>query len=184
MNHTSGKGEYVEAYLFGVASIKGRPLLFHVHTVDGAKVMRLPITALCWKPNGSEYEVADLQLWDCLSGSVECIKYEYFRNYECSVKLGNNKVVNGMYLFTLDNLPEGGFEETPDQHKDFNFIMLDDGNFCAMPNNRILWKDKHFTKINGVPDYKTITDLYMVESNLNFSSDDNFFYEDKTVETD
>lgn len=177
-NFKEGFGEFEEGYLFGATAITNRPLFFHVHLKSGAKVMRLPISAFCHKKEAPKQKLGDLQLWDCLSSDMECHRYSYFIDYLAKVKLNDGKVYNGRYITTFDFKPEGGFEETPDQHKDFNLIALDNGNFAIQPNNRILWEDEHFTgEIKGVPKYKTIQTRFTLDNEqVQIDSDEEYFY--------
>ena len=61
-------GEFEPVTVFGVASLQGRALGFHVFVHStGAVVWRLPISALAHK-EGAEHLPHDvLQLWDCFS---------------------------------------------------------------------------------------------------------------------
>ena len=45
------QGEFVKVCAFGVASVYGHALGFHVLTENGAVIWRLPIHALCHKPD-------------------------------------------------------------------------------------------------------------------------------------
>jgi hypothetical protein len=178
-NFESGHGEFVEGYVFGATALKSRPILFHVHLESGAKFMRLPINAFCTKKDAPTLQTGDLQLWDCLSNNMVCHPYSYFKNYEVKVKLGKSNVQDGRYITTFDFRDEGGFEGTPDQHKDFNLIELEDGNFAIQPNNRILWIDEHFTgQPEGVPDYKAIQKYFLVDRDdfKDFGNDNSYFY--------
>lgn len=181
-NFEKGHGEFEEGYIFGACAMKSRPLLFHVHLQSGAKFIRLPINAFCTdKEAPSVDNIGDLELWDCLSGDVTCMQYDYFKNYEVAVLL-QGEVQGGRYITTFDFNPKGGFEETPDQHKDFNLIELDNGNLALQPNNRIFWIDEHFTgKPNKTPDYQAIQEYFLVERDdfRDFSKDNSFYYKKK-----
>ena len=64
-------GESEECVIFGLASITGRALLFHILLPNGAVYYRLPISAFFQK-RFSRSEVPDmsidsLQLWNCFS---------------------------------------------------------------------------------------------------------------------
>ena len=53
----------------------------------------------------------------------------------------------GNYLFTVDFCADGqdldtGFTEQAEEHKSFNFIRLENGQFACQPNNRCLWYDQ------------------------------------------
>ena len=64
-------GESEDCVVFGVASITGKALLFHIMLPNGAVFYRLPISAFFQK-RFSRSEVPDmsvdsLQLWNCFS---------------------------------------------------------------------------------------------------------------------
>lgn len=177
MNFESGHNEFEEGYIFGAVGITNRPMLFHVHLKSGAKVMRLPISAFCHKKEAPVQALGILQLWDCLSTQITCHRYKYFKDYTPTVRFNDGTLQKGRYITTFDFKPEGGFEETPDQHKDFNLIALDNGNFTIQPNNRVLWHDDHFTSDDGIPGYKTIETYFTLgEESANVGSDSNYFY--------
>lgn len=86
--------------------------------------------------------------------------------------------MNAQYLFTLDTYGEGTLAETPNEHKSYNFVRLENGQFGAYPNNRILWKDSSFTPNKPkVPTFKTSTKYFHAESETeSYAYDDNYFY--------
>ena len=74
-------GESEDCVVFGLASISGKALLFHVMLPNGAVFYRLPISAFFQK-RFSRSEVPDmsvdeLQLWNCFSyyPSVHCFDW-------------------------------------------------------------------------------------------------------------
>lgn len=180
-DQVDGHGEYVEGYVFAVTSIPSRPLLFTVHTVDGAVVSRLPISAFTTKPS-NHVELGKLQLWSCFSETINVIYHQYLKNYHMLVRIeGTKEPVKGTYLFTIDSL-NGSLAETPDQHKTWNVGVLDTGQLFALPNNRCFFLDQHFVDFKGKPDYLTNTQVYNVENDLKlgvFSTSTEQFYTSK-----
>jgi hypothetical protein len=72
--------------------------------------------------------------------------------------------------------------ETPNEHKSFNIIKLDNGQFAAQPNNRILFYDQSLTPLGiNKPDFKVSTKEFICEKGTKWSvgDKDNFFYEFK-----
>lgn len=179
-NLEDGFGEFIDCYIESVTVLKGRPLLFNIHTEDGAKVARLPIEAFCTKKSAPSRTTSELQLWSCLSSNAQAIQKSYYKGYPVQSMLTNREIVNGTFLFEIEQFPDtlGGFEDTPDQHKTFNIIELNEGNFAALPNNRCLFLDNHFTVDKGIPDYKTNTHYWKTEM-LDFEVGDSeeMFYE-------
>ena len=53
----------------------------------------------------------------------------------------------GEYEFTIDtahpdkSVIDTNFSELDPEHKSFNVIALDNGQFAAQPNNRVVWRD-------------------------------------------
>lgn len=176
-NMQDSHGQYVEGYVFAVTSIPGRALLFTAHTIDGAVVSRLPISAFCTQTSDF-IPLNKVQLWDCLSDKINTIQHAYLKNYSMSVRLTNEtELRTGSYLFTIDQIG-GGFSETPDQHKTFNVGVLTTGQLFALPNNRCFFTDNHFVQFKGRPDYLTITQSWQVEQKdeFNVSNSDDVFY--------
>ena len=57
-------------------------------------------------------------------------------------------------------------------------MELDNGNFAAQPNNRILWHVNSFTTKDEIPDYKVQNNEWNVENKDWVTEDtDKFFYE-------
>jgi hypothetical protein len=92
-----------------------------------------------------------------------------------------------MYLFTVDWLPDSaerpGFVMLPDQNKCAHIIALDNGNLCALPTNRIAWRDGYFIGKNPNPremEYKVQSEVYQPESSdWDVSQDERYMYEEK-----
>jgi hypothetical protein len=79
---------------------------------------------------------------------------------------------SGNYLFTVDNahpdhnIIDTGYSEWPEDHKSFNFIELDNGQYAAQPNNRCLFFDAASNPTDmKFPDFKVCTKKYVVEQN-------------------
>ena len=76
----SKKGEQ-ECVIFGIASITGRAILFHIMLPNGAVYYRLPISAFFQKhfqrSQVPDMSVDQLQLWNCFSyyPSVHCFDW-------------------------------------------------------------------------------------------------------------
>lgn len=180
-NLEDSHGEYIEAYAFAVTSMPNKPLLFTVHTVDGAVVSRLPMSALVEKPC-EPMDLRILQLWSCLSANVAVIEHAYLKNYKMKVMMKDGKIHKANYLWTLDSRSTG-FSEHSDQHKTFNVGWLDSGQLMAQPNNRCLFLDSHFVNFKGRPDYKTNThDWHVEDDDWSVGEDTKMFYESKKEE--
>lgn len=150
--------ERIPAYCFSVTILEARPLLFTVHTQDGALFSRLPICALrhtripVEAPPLSD-EVLDT--WGAISSIGDISSPIYLKDYHVRVRLGAREL-SGIYLFTID-YSEGGFAQDPEQHKTSNVIALTSGQICAVPNNYCRFLDGHFTSDDRSIPYKRQT---------------------------
>lgn len=150
-----GVGEYESAHWITTKSIPNQALYFESFLHDfGALYDKLPIHAFVWRTdvNPDElYPLDWLQLWDCFSYNIAVIKKERLRNARCEVMMKDKTLAPGYYLFTVDSCGSDPGEvdvswaETPNEHKSFNIIKLDNGQFAAQPNNRVLWKHQSQT---------------------------------------
>jgi hypothetical protein len=137
-----GHGELVPGVAFGVASISGRALGFHVLMENGAQIARLPISALVWKPGAPEIPLDHLQVWDCFSYSVSVHAFSWLKGCRVRTWLRDGRVYEGTYLFTVDWAESPSAEAAGDiGHKNAHILRLDAGVFAAQPNNRVLWLD-------------------------------------------
>lgn len=185
-----GVGEYTPAIWISVKSIKGKALYFEsLLTEYGAVYDKLPLSAYVWKTS-LDYELPldYLEIWDSFSYYITVIEKSTLKGLRCGV-YGKDKLYHdGEYMFTIDschpetNLLNTTLSETPNEHKSFNVIKLDNGQFAAQPNNRIKWFEQsliaHETKI---PDFKVSTHSFSVEQNPKWSAGDQeeYFYEIK-----
>ncbi len=92
---------------------------------------------------------------------------------------------HGKYLFTVDfahpepNILDTDHSEIPHEHKCAHVLALNDGNYAAQPNNRLIWDIPSFTVKDKVPDWKVQTNYWNVEDTGQWKTEDtdNFFYE-------
>ena len=90
-------------------------------------------------------------------------------DYEVWTK--NHGRVKASYIATLDNYHIHADEvdystaEQPDEHKSFNLLELENGQFALYPNNRMRVYDNSLTpKEPKTPDFKVSTEYYQVEN--------------------
>ena len=77
----------------------------------------------------------------------------------------------GEYAFTIDtahadiSILDTNFSEHDPEHKSFNVIKLDNGQFAAQPNNRVIWRDQSLIPEKLMtPDFKVCSQNYKVET--------------------
>lgn len=184
-----GHGEFEPCYWVSVKSIKGKALYIEsLLTNYGASYDKLPISAYVWKTDIDVKKLLPLdylEIWDAFSYNISVIQKSTLAGLQCRVFMKNKEFYNGDYMFTIDschsepNELNVSLSETPNEHKSFNIIKLDNGQFAAQPNNRVLFYDQSLTP-NGVkiPDFKVSTKEFYCEDGNKWSAgnNDNFFY--------
>jgi len=172
-----------EAYAFAVQSVKGRALAFHCMLRSGAHYRGVPIHAISLSPGVAEADLQDCQLWDCFSSRPVVTVFDYLRDHQCVCHTRSGPQ-DGVYLFTVDWLPDSaerpGFVLQPDQNKCAHVIALDNGNLCALPTNRIAWRDGYFIGSKPNPramGYTVQSEVYQSEScDWDVSRDERYIY--------
>jgi hypothetical protein len=171
-----GHGEYTPGLWISVKSTQSKALYFETLLTEyGALYDKLPISAFVWKTD-LDYDLPldVLQLWDCFDYHITLIQKPILGRCEMFGK--DRKMHSGEYLFTIDtchpdnNVLDQNFSEHDSEHKSFNIIQLDNGQFAAQPNNRVIWRDSSLTPDKLLqPDFKVCTQDYRVETEPKWS---------------
>jgi len=183
-------GESENCIIFGMASITGRALLFHAIMENGAVFYRLPISAFI-QPGFDVKKVPrprldELELWNCFSYYPAITTYDLLASQSGKYYGKDKKWHRGAYLFTVDwahpesNIVDTDHSEIPHEHKCAHILALDDGNYAAQPNNRLIWNIPSFTVKEEVPfDWKVQTSEWNVENSGKWKTEDSdrFFYD-------
>ena len=187
-----GQGDLVECVLIAVKSLQGRALYFEAYLPEyGACFDKFPLSALVWKKDIKKEEqlpLGTIELWDCFSYDIQIWYKQLLKNCDVEIWLKGGQKMKGNYMFTIDschsdsNLINSGVAEVPSEHKQFNFGRLENGQFFAQPNNRMLWYEQSLTpKELKKPDFKVSTRYFYCEQEArwSFGDTDDYFYEDK-----
>jgi len=175
-DHERGHGEFTPGIWVSVKSVEAKALYFETLLTDyGALYDKLPISAFVWKADHGELLPLDvLQLWDCFDYDITVIQKPLLSRCEFFGK--DRRMHSGEYCFTIDNchrdtsILDTNFSEHDPEHKSFNVIKLDNGQFAAQPNNRVIWRDSSLTPENLLtPDFKVCTQNYKVETEPKWS---------------
>jgi hypothetical protein len=173
---------YDSCYAFGIQSVAGKILTFHIMTDYGMLRSRVPISELFFHEPTNDIPSDFKQLWDCFSENVSVIEYSYLAEKRCKVILKDKTLVWATYLLTVDwfNNP---YSDEPTDYKCGHILLADDGYLLCQPNNRIYWKDSNFIT-NTFPvepkEFKVDTELQCVEAESDrwVSANGNSFYYD------
>ena len=167
-----GHGELVPCWWISIKSLRGQAFRIEAYLNEyGALYDKLPLHAFCWKEITDEMPLDQLQLWDCLSYDITVIKKAQLQSQKCKFKTKAGDWRYGEYLFTVDsahpdfNVLDTGFSEDVEDHKSYNFIKCDNGQFAAQPNNRMLILEPSSNpKELKIPDFKVATKRWSVET--------------------
>ena len=168
-----GHGELEPCWWVSIKSLRGQAFRIEAYLNEyGALYDKLPLHAFCWKPIvGKPYELDSLQLWDCLSYDITVIKKAQLQSMKCKIKMKDGGWAFGEYMFTVDsahpdfNVLDTGFSEDVEDHKSYNFVKLDNGQFAAQPNNRMLVLEPSSNpKHLKTPDFRVATKRWSVET--------------------
>jgi hypothetical protein len=176
-----GHGELVPCRWVSLKSIKGQAFRIECYLPEyGAMYDKIPLHGYCWKEiEGEPLPLDHLQIWNCMSYDVTVIKKPLIENLSCKFFSKERKWITGQYMFTVDsaspdyNTLDVGFSEDVEDHKSFNFIKCDNGQFAAQPNNRtIIFEPSSNPKELKFPDFRVATKSWSVEANAKWSLGD------------
>lgn len=183
-----GHGEFTPGIWISVRSVQGKALYFETLLTEyGALYDKLPLSAFVWKTEHGDLPLDTLQLWDCFDYSITVIEKPILSRCEFFGK--DRKMHPGEYMFTIDTCHSESstlninFSEEDPEHKTFNIIKLDNGQFAAQPNNRVIWRDSSLVPENlKRPDFKVCTQNYKVETTPKWSVGHTDEWQYKTIE--
>lgn len=173
-DHQAGHDELVEGVWCSLKSIRGEAFRFETYLpAYGALFDKLPISAFKHDEAtqlGGDLPLDVLQIWDAMSHHVTIVEKPLLKGLRAEFYAKDRNKYSGEYMFTLDccspdpRIPDFGFSETMDEHKSFNLLKLDNGQFALQPNNRCLFFDAALNpKEMKFPDFKVATRKYRVE---------------------
>ena len=144
--------EFEPAWLISVRAMRNRPLCFQAWVDKYAACYdKIPPQCVYWyepEIRQANLPLHKVQMWECLSGSIEIWRKDQLNDVPVLVNLGRDmKPIRGHYWFTIDYLPEDqaqgildvGDSELLEEHKEGNVIRLENGQIAIYPNNRLKW---------------------------------------------
>ena len=169
-----GHGELEPCWWVSIKSLRGQAFRIEAYLNEYCALYdKLPLHAFRWRlveDTDKIYPLDFLQLWDCLSYNISVIEKRILRGTKTFTTLKDHSVVEGEYLFTIDtahsepNEIDTGWSETPNEHKCYNISKLENGQFCAQPNNRTRWYQPSRTAdITQVPYFRYSTKVWKCE---------------------
>ena len=182
-NHEKGHGLGTPCDVHTVASMEGITPLFEAFLENGVNWTRRPISAFFWKKDAPVRPLTDHIIWDCFSNYIDVSIRNRLSGLRAQLITPDNTPLEGEYLFTIDwgfenkaGMCDVSFSETS-EHKCAHVFKMDEGNFFAYPNNKIIWYDKAWTskRIQSNPGFKIDQNIYSVEGKQKLETDDHYF---------
>ena len=171
-----GHGEFVEGVWVSAKSIPGRAFYFETYLPEyGAMFDKLPISAFVASPKtpDPDMDLPNLQFWNCMDYGITNVCKQFVGSMSWEVRTRHFGTMNGSYICTLDNYHadcdtvDYSTSEVPEEHKSFNLLELDNGQFALYPNNRCRIYDVSLTPQEPkIPDFKVSTEYYEVENGI------------------
>ena len=190
-DHEDGHGEFVKGVWVAAKSIPGRAFYFESFLPEyGALFDKLPISAFLREPKipNPDLDLPNLQFWNCMDYGVVAITKQFIGSMDYEILTRDHGIMHGSYICTLDNYHadsnniDYSTSEQPAEHKSFNLLELDNGQFCLYPNNRMRVYDNSLTpKEPKMPDFKVSTEYYQVENGYEYrlGDTDEYFWDKK-----
>jgi hypothetical protein len=186
LSHFTKKEEdndkFHNAYVFGIQSVSGKILTFHIMTDYGMLRSRVPISEIFFKEPKQDIPFHFKQLWDCFSENHSVTNFEFLKGKRAEVILKDKTKVWVTYLMTIDWF-DNPYSDEPSDYKCGHILVADDGYLLCQPNNRIFWKDSNWVT-SDFPlkreEIKVDNDLLSVETSSDrwVSEDSNSYYYD------
>lgn len=161
--------EFEPAWLVSVRALRNRPLCFQAWIEKYAACFdKIAPHCIYWYEPEDDHKALPLhkvQVWECLSGSIEAWRKDQLSDVPVLVNLGKGmQLIGGHYWFTIDYLPESqatgvmdiGDAEILEEHKEANIIRLSNGQIAIYPNNRLKWLPLSLTNkdaASAIPDW-------------------------------
>jgi len=178
------KNVYHNAYAFGIQSVEGKILTFHIMTDYGMLRSRVPLSEIFLRVPTEDIPSHYKQLWDCFSENAAVTSFKYLSGKRCNVVLKNGEKIWATYIFTVDWF-NNAYSNEPSDYKCGHVLIADDGYLLCQPNNRIYWKDSNWVTQDFPIDKKDIKVDHLLESVESYSDKwvsedtDSFYYDIK-----
>jgi hypothetical protein len=143
-----GNHDWMKAIWFGLVSHPSRAWGCNVLLKCGAMYRNVPLNKLSTGPSVNvEWTPAQAQVWDCYGYDFAITEYTFLSEMRVRARFPEKtETMGGSYLFSVSPVADG-WSRQPEQSKEFTFVELDNGRFCALPTNGILFDDRSFVDL-------------------------------------
>jgi hypothetical protein len=165
-DHQHGHGEFIPGKVISVCFRIGVAPTFDVIMDNGVYWTRLPIIALCWKPDAKKLPLHQHVMWDCQSQFGNVRTRPAFKDIPATL-LCDDGNKSGEYLYTVECAHIDG-NSYPDHRNVLSFVKsghlfkVETGHFFMFPNYKILWGEGNLDAMK----YKIDSKKYSVKESL------------------
>lgn len=134
----------------GIYCKPDQTLLTHILLESGAHWSGIPIHAIS-TTNNFTYDYKQLMPWSGMGENIETVFFKYLEGLSAEVlyPIKSTGRHTGIMIDWSD-----GYSKYPQEHKPLNLIELSNGQFALLPNNYVIYQDKHFTSISAKENMK------------------------------
>jgi hypothetical protein len=141
---------YTPAIWHSVFCRSNQVLMCHVLLESGANWTGLPIHAISTK-KAYEFTSSELMPWSAMGEDLDVFNVKYLEGLEC--KTIESMESRGRHTGIIIDWKDG-FSRYAQEHKPLNMIELENGQFAFLPNNFVVYDDKHFVCKNAQDNLK------------------------------
>lgn len=166
----SKEERYHYGHLISVRALQNQAPQFSVLLSTGALYTGLPANALFFtdKEKYKKRTLEEVLMWDNISSVIDVIAFDTLVYMPCTVKLTNDEIIKGIYMFTIDYVGLGDLSRSSEHWKQTHVIKGDDGRMYIYPQYRIKFLDRGICSdglnVKGLPRYKHNDTIYTVGS--------------------
>lgn len=187
--------DLVQGVWVSVKALRGEALRFETYLPEyGALYDKLPISAFMHDGIAAHEMIAPLlpldvlEIWDALSYHITVVEKPLLKGLRAEFFGKDQRTHTGEFMFTLDTcnpdprIPDFTFSESVDEHKSYNVLRLNNGQFALQPNNRCRFFDPALNpREMRAPDFRVATRKYRVEQSAKWRLGDTqqFTYEER-----
>jgi hypothetical protein len=132
---------FTEGRLVSARALQNQAIQFQVLLTNGVLYTGLPPHAICFKNETPLIELEEALMWDNISSDIDVITLDLLRYMTCTVKTTKDRIVEGIYRFTIDYVGNNDLSRDPEHWKMTHVIEAETGEMLIYPQYRILFKD-------------------------------------------
>lgn len=147
-----GDHDWIRGVWFGITAWPGRAWGCHVMLECGAVYRNVGLHQIASHVDAEDWTPEQAATWNAYGFQFSTLEYPYLAGLNCRTRLQDKTERKGRYLFTAAPVGDA-YSSSPEQSKEFYFLVLNNNRYTAQPTNQILFTDKSFTIPSEWPRY-------------------------------